>query len=92
MREKIEELKLEEFTRLLKALEDYVKNFDAKMLSGEKFPEWELKPREVWGNWLLCALFKSEISDQFTFSNDERLDGYIIEKGLILGDCKWNMF
>lgn len=80
MREIIEELKLEEFTPLLKVLEDYVKNFDKKMLSGQNFPGWKMKPREIWGNWLLCALFKSEVSDRFTFSNDERIDGVIIDK------------
>lgn len=80
MREIIHELKFEEFTPLLKALEDYIKNFDEKMLSGKNFPGWKMKPREIWGNWLLCALFKSKVSDQFTFSNDERLDGIIIDK------------
>ena len=67
------------FKRLLKVLEPYVKDFRL-MIKEKKFPGCHLRPMEVWGNWLICAVLRKYISGEITFADDPEGDGIILDK------------
>jgi len=65
---------------LLKDMESIVKN--PKLLyNGRDFKNFSLRPREVWANWLLCAVYQNIHKDEsITFAEDEECDGVLIDK------------
>jgi len=67
------------FKKLLEALEPYVKKFEL-MLKEKKFPGCSLRPIEVWGNWLICAVIRRYISGEVTFADGPSGDGIIVDK------------
>lgn len=69
------------FKKLLKEMKPYVEDFGGKMLKERQFPGIPLKPIEVWGNWLLCAVLRKNISGEITFGfDDDGGDGVIYDR------------
>ena len=70
---------IKDMKALLKDMEPYVK--DAKFLhSGRRFGNFNLLPREVWGNWLFCVVLQKLHGAAITFAEDDKGDGIIIDK------------
>lgn len=67
-----------DMSRLLKDMEPYVK--DPHFLrSGRRFTNFNLLPREVWANWLFCAVLQKQRKTKITFAEDDIGDGLIVD-------------
>lgn len=63
---------------LLKDMEPYVK--DPRYLHrGREFGNFRLRPREVWANWLFCAVLQRLNKTKITFAEDNECDGIIVD-------------
>src|SRR3989344_2728535 len=63
----------------LKDMEPMVKN--PKFLwNGRDMPNFSLRPREAWANWLICAVLQYLHGDRITFAEDNDGDGIILDK------------
>ena len=67
------------FKKLLKAIEPLVKNFP-ELLKTKRLPDSSLNATEMWGNWLLCAVLRKNISGEITFADDGEGDGIILDR------------
>jgi hypothetical protein len=65
----------------LKELEPYVRD-SGQLQSGKPFKNFgEMRPREAWANWLVCATINSTGEKDLTFTTDPiGGDGIIIDK------------
>ena len=64
---------------VLKDFEGMVKqpNF---LRTGRRIENFNLLPREAWGNWLLCAVLCEFFGRDITFAEDEEVDGVIYDR------------
>lgn len=60
-------------------MEPYVKN-PAYLVRGREFTNFSLRPREVWANWLLCAVMREMFGEHITFAESKVGDGIILDK------------
>lgn len=64
---------------VLKDFEPMVK--DPKWLwSGRKIKNFNLLPREAWGNWLVSVVLRKIYNRDITFADSEEGDGFIVDK------------
>ncbi len=65
----------------LKDFEPMVKNPEY-LWNGRGIPNFSLREREAWGNWLLCAVLQKLYGEHITFADDKSggCDGFIINK------------
>lgn len=76
---------IKDFKIALKDLEPLVK--DPRFLwKGRELGNFSLRPREVWGNWLVCVVLRKIHGRDITFMDDDNGDGFIVdkEKGVIV--------
>lgn len=50
------------------------------LLTGRDLNNFSLRPREVWANWLLCAVLQHVQGTDITFGEDEQGDGIFLDK------------
>jgi hypothetical protein len=63
----------------LKDFEPMVK--DPRFLrNGRRIPNFNLLPREAWGNWLLCVVMRDHFQRDITFAEDDTVDGVIHDR------------
>lgn len=80
MKEEYEKKQVKSLRVALKDLESVVR--DTRYLwSGREFTDFALRPRETWANWILAAVLQYIHGVDFTFSESDDGDGYIIAKG-----------
>lgn len=48
--------------------------------NGRRIPNFNLLPREAWGNWLLCVVLKEALGRDMTFQEGDESDGYILAR------------
>lgn len=48
--------------------------------NGRDIPNFTLRPREAWANWLICVALQEIHGDAFTFAEDKKGDGILIDK------------
>ncbi|MBU2523790.1 hypothetical protein KKG71_01180 [Patescibacteria group bacterium] len=70
---------VKDFKTILKDMEPTVKNLKP-LLVGREIENFSLRPREVWGNWLLCAVLQKIHNIEITFGDDNETDGIILNK------------
>ena len=76
---KYEEIKMiKDFKILLKDFKPMVE--DPKHLWNGKINNFNLLPREAWGNWLLCVVLRNLHGEHITFAEDRHGDGLIVNK------------
>lgn len=63
----------------LKAMESMVKE-PRFLQNGRDFKNFSLRPREVWANWLLCAVLQKIYGKDITFGEDTESDGIFLNK------------
>lgn len=68
---------IKDFQILLKDLEPFVKD-PSFLYNGRPIENFNLLPREVWGNWLFCAVLRALHGPAITFADVD--DGLIIDK------------
>lgn len=75
-----EEIRIVKDLRIaLKDLEPMVKN--PKFLwSGRRFSNFNLLPREAWGNWLVSAVLSKIYGRDVTFADSSKGDGFIVDR------------
>ncbi len=76
-RKQIRDLKL-----ALKDFESMVK--DPKwLINGREITNFSLRPREVWANWLLCAVISKSQNRDMTFmeATQDEGDGFLLDRG-----------
>ena len=69
---------IKDLRALLKDIEPAVKSFKP-MQTGRELKNFSLRPREVWANWLLCAVLHKVYSPMVTFTDDDDGDGIIVD-------------
>lgn len=63
----------------LKDFEQMVKN-PKHLWTGRDIENFTLRPREAWANWLITAVFRHRSGESITFAEDEKGDGFILDK------------
>lgn len=66
---------------VLKDFEPMVKN-PKHLWSGRKIENFNLLPREAWGNWLVAVVLRKLYSRDITFADDEQGDGFIVDRDI----------
>lgn len=66
---------------VLKDFEPMVKN-PKWLWSGRKIQNFNLLPREAWGNWLVSVVLRKMHNRDITFADCEEGDGFIVDKSL----------
>lgn len=67
---------------VLKDFEPMVRN-PQFLRSGREIPNFSLRPREAWANWLLCVVLrKVHNTENITFAEDNVCDGLLIDDRL----------
>jgi hypothetical protein len=70
---------VKDFKILLKDLEPLVK--DPRFLwRGRCLSNFSLRPREIWANWLICVVLRKLHGNSFTFMDDDKGDGFLVDK------------
>ena len=81
-REQFERMRVVKDLRVvLKDFEPMVKN-PKWLWSGRRIQNFNLLPREAWGNWLVSVVFRKMHNRDITFADSEEGDGFIIDKSL----------
>jgi len=81
-REQFEKMQVVKDLRIvLKDFEPMVKN-PKWLWSGRKIQNFNLLPREAWGNWLVSVVLRKMHNRDITFADSEEGDGFIIDKSL----------
>ena len=70
---------IKDFSILLKDMEPAVKN-PQFLRNGRRIRNLKMLPREAWGNWLLCAVYRHLHGETVTFAESEDGDGILIDK------------
>lgn len=65
----------------LKDFEPMVKNPEW-LWTGRRIQNFNLLPREAWGNWLVSVALRKMHNRDITFADSEEGDGFIIDKSL----------
>lgn len=68
------------FKIVLKDFEPMVREPVKWLLNGRDIPNFSLRPREAWANWLLCVVLRKLHGEHITFAEDEESDGIIVDK------------
>lgn len=74
--------------KLIKDLKIALKDFepmvkDPKHLwNGRDIENFSLRPREAWGNWLICVVLRKLHGRDITFMEDDSGDGFIVDKDI----------
>lgn len=72
-------MQIKDLRIVLKDFEGMVKQ--PKFLrTGRRIKNFNLLPREAWGNWLLCAVLCEFFGRDITFAEDEEVDGVIYDR------------
>lgn len=50
--------------------------------NGREIQNFSLRPREAWGNWLVCVVLRKMQERDITFMEDDSGDGYIVDRDL----------
>lgn len=70
---------IKDFKIVLKDLKPMIENprflWNARDLS-----DFNLRPREIWGNWLVCVVLRKIHGRDITFMDDDKGDGFIVDK------------
>jgi hypothetical protein len=70
---------IKDFKIVLKDLEPLVKD-PSFLWRGRDLSNFSLRPREIWGNWLVCVVLRKIHGRDITFMDDDRGDGFIVDK------------
>ncbi|MDO8569836.1 MAG: hypothetical protein Q7R89_03665 [bacterium] len=77
---KLAEIKLIKDLKIaLKDFEPMVKN-PKHLWDGRNIQNFNLRPREAWANWLICAVLRQMHKRDITFMEDDKGDGFIVDK------------
>lgn len=81
-REQFEKMRVVKNLRvILKDFKPMVKN-PKWLWSGRKIQNFNLLPREAWGNWLVSVVLRKMHNRDITFADSEEGDGFIVDKSL----------
>ena len=81
-REQFEKMQVVKDLRIvLKDFEPMVKN-PKWLWSGRRIQNFNLLPREAWGNWLVSVVLRKMHNRDITFADSEEGDGFIVDKSL----------
>jgi len=81
-REQLEEMKVVKNLKVvLKDFEPMVKN-PKWLWSGRRIENFNLLPREAWGNWLVSVVLRKMHNRDITFADSEEGDGFIVDKSI----------
>lgn len=73
-------MQIRDLSVVLKDFEPMVKN-PRFLRNGRRIPNFNLLPREAWGNWLLCVVLRNFFQADITFSEGDEADGVIHDRG-----------
>lgn len=80
--EQLEKMKvIKDLKKALKDFEPMVKN-PKWLWSGRRIENFNLLPREAWGNWLISAVLRKTHNRDITFADSDEGDGFIVDKSL----------
>jgi len=71
--------------RIIKDLRIALKDFESRiknpkyLWNGRKFSNFNLLPREAWGNWLVAAVLSKISGRDVTFADSSKGDGFIVD-------------
>lgn len=81
-REQLEKMKVvKDLKIVLKDFEPMVKN-PQWLWSGRRIQNFNLLPREAWGNWLVSVVLRQMHNRDITFADSENGDGFIVDKNI----------
>lgn len=66
------------FEKILKDFESMVKD-PRHLWNGRNISNFNLRPREAWANWLICAVMRHIHGKHITFADDDSGDGFIVD-------------
>ncbi len=72
--------------RVIKDLRIALKDFELRiknpnyLWNGRKFSNFNLLPREAWGNWLVAAVLSKISGRDVTFADSSKGDGFIVDR------------
>lgn len=69
---------VKDFKQILLDFKPMVERLDPLMV-GREIDNFAQRPREAWGNWLLCAVLKVTVGNEVTFSDNPDGDGFIVD-------------
>ena len=69
---------VKDFKGILKDIEPHVRAVKP-LWSGREFPNFSLRPREVWSLWLLCVVLHNVRHEDITFGEDDESDGILVD-------------
>ena len=70
---------VKDFKIILKDLRPMIE--DPKFLwNARDLKEFTLRPREIWGNWLVCVVLRKIHERDITIMDDDKGDGFIVDK------------
>jgi len=72
-------MQIKDLRVVLKDFEGMVKKPDF-LRTGRSIENFNLLPREAWGNWLLCVALCEFFGRDITFAEDENVDGVIYDR------------
>lgn len=78
--DKKERKMIKDFKIILKDFEPMVREPVKWLLNGRDIPNFSLRPREAWANWLLCVVLRKIHGEHITFAEDIKYDGIIVNK------------
>lgn len=72
-------IQIRDLQTVLKDFEPMVKN-PRFLRTGRRIPNFNLLPREAWGNWLLCVVMRHYFARDITFAEGNEADGVIHDR------------
>ena len=64
---------------VLKDLKPMIEN-PMFLWNARELQNFSLRPREIWGNWLVCVVLRKMHGRDITFMDDDKGDGFIVDK------------